>query len=147
MKMLAVEDHIAITQLLNLYGHVIDLREWDRLGEVFVEDLVFDPSQMGTERMEGLANLIARWSSEESNHPLAHHATNILIWEDPDGTVRAQSKGYGPRPGGGGRTITYKDVVRRTPQGWRLARRTALVMNPRSNTAEGGAELRALLEP
>ena len=136
MKMVSIEDHIAITQLVNLYGHVIDFREWDRLGEVFVEDLVFDATDLDPARepIHGLSNLVKRWSSPEANHPLAHHASNILIWEDPDGTVRSQSKGYGPRPGGEGRAVTYKDVLRRTPQGWRLARRTAILMRPRPNS-------------
>ena len=131
--MLSIEDRLDITQLLNLYGHVIDLREWDRMGEVFVEDLVFDPSSLGMPRIEGLWNLVERWSSDSADHPLAHHATNIVMWEDPDGTVRTQSKGYGPRPDRLGRTVTYKDILRRAPQGWRIAERVAILMSPRPN--------------
>lgn len=131
--MLSIEDKLDITQLLNLYGHVIDFREWDRLGEVFVDDLVFDATDLGGVRVEGLEALVARWSGPAANHPLAHHATNILMWEDPDGTVRTQSKGFGPRPDSAGRTITYRDILRRTPQGWRIAERTAILMRPRPN--------------
>jgi hypothetical protein len=101
---------------------------------VFVDDLVFDATDLGSERIEGLDNLVMRWSRPDASHPLAHHATNILILEDLDGTVRTQSKGYGPRPEGGGRTVTYRDILRRTPHGWRLAQRTAILMRPRPNS-------------
>ena len=57
-----------------------------------------------------------------------------MIWEDPDGTVRAQSKHFGPRPAGEeSKSVTYKDVLRRTPNGWRLAERVAILMRPRPN--------------
>ena len=127
--MLSVEDRLDITQLLNLYGHVIDLREWERLEELFTEDLVFDSTDTGGERVLGLARLRARWMAS-GRHPLAHHATNILIWDDPDGTVRAQSKGIGVGFRGRVGTLTYRDVLRRTPQGWRIAERTATLVRP-----------------
>lgn len=132
--MIKVEDHIEITQIINLYGHLIDNREWSRMGEVFVEDLVFDTADFGGGQTKGLAALVEGFSSEKANHPLAHHATNIIVWQDPDGTVRAQSKGYGPRPDpNDNRTTTYKDVLRHTPEGWRIAERSVYLMRPRPN--------------
>jgi hypothetical protein len=132
--MLTVEDRLNIYEVMALYGHVIDFREWSRFKEVFVEDLVMDGTDLGGARMEGMANLIAQFSADEASHPLAHHTTNIVIWEDPDGTVRAQSKHFGPRPSGEfSKAVTYKDVLRRTPDGWRIAERVALLMRPRPN--------------
>ena len=133
--MVSVEDHIAITQMLNLYGHLVDYREWHRMHEVFTEDAVFDGSSMGGARMEGLQQLVASFSHPDASHPLAHHSTNIVIWQDADGTTRAQSKGFGPRPDpSASRTVTYKDVLKRTPEGWRIAERHSFVMEPRPNT-------------
>jgi hypothetical protein len=58
-------------------------------------------------------------------HPLAHHATNIIVSEDADGTVRAVSKGLGVGPQGRVGSVVYRDILERTPQGWRFAERTA----------------------
>jgi len=131
--MLTVEDRLDIMQVLSLYGHVIDLREWDRLGEVFVDDLLFDASAMqGNDPIHGLANLKERWSRPDAKHPLAHCAMNFVIWEDPDGTVRAQCKGIGVRKAGNVRTYTYRDIMRKTPNGWRIAERRPEWMEPQS---------------
>ena len=132
--MVSLEDHIAITQVLNLYGHLVDHREWNRFGEVFAADGVFDGSIMGGEYMAGLEAIVSSFRDPAASHPLAHHSTNIVIWQDDDGTVRAQSKGFGPRPeANDSRTVTYKDVLRHTPQGWRIAERQVYVMLPRPN--------------
>ena len=125
--MLTIEDRLDITQVINLYGHVIDLRQWDRLGEVLAEDIVF--IGMSGEADRGLENLLTRWIPSD-RHPLAHHAMNIVIWEDPDGTVRAQSKGLGIGFKGRVGSLTYYDVFKRTPAGWRIAERRAEIMRP-----------------
>jgi hypothetical protein len=125
--MLSLDDKFEITQLINLYGHIIDQREWDRLEELFIDDAVFDSSDLGNEVTHGLDALRARWKSS-TRHPLAHHATNIVIWEAPDGIVHAQSKGIGVGFKGRTGTLTYKDVLRRTPAGWRIVQRTAIIM-------------------
>ena len=134
--MLTVEDRLDIAQLLNLYGHIIDLREWGRMDELFVEDMIFDSTDLGNERIHGRDNLLERWTSARARHPLAHHATNILIWQDPDGTVRTQSKGIGVGFKGRVGTLTYYDVVRRTPAGWRIAERVAKMMRPQPRPGE-----------
>jgi hypothetical protein len=56
-------------------------------------------------------------------HPLAHHATNILI-EVVDGEITVLSKGIGMYRDLVGSTV-YRDRLRKTPQGWRIARRVA----------------------
>ena len=141
--MLTVEDRLDIMQLMNLYGHIIDLREWDRLDELFVEDAVFDSSDLGNEITYGLANLRERWMSPRARHPLAHHATNILIWEDPDGTVRTQIKGIGVGFKGRVGTLTYRDIVRKTPAGWRIIERKAEMMRPQPRPGEDAGDASA----
>ena len=136
--MLSVEDRLDIIQLLNWYGHIIDLRQWDRLDELFVEDLIFDSTDLGNERVHGRDALLDRWK-KSPRHPLAHHATNIVIWEDPDGSVRAQSKGVGVGFKGRVGTLTYRDVLRRTPSGWRIAERVAVMMRPQPRPGEAAS--------
>lgn len=133
---LSVEDRLDITQLLNLYGHVVDLREWHRMEELFVADAIFDSTDLGGERVQGRDAILARWKKSR-NHPLAHHATNILILQDEDGTVRTQSKGIGVGFKGRVGTITYYDVLRRTEHGWRMAERTAKAMRPQPRPDAG----------
>jgi hypothetical protein len=63
------------------------------------------------------------WAAPDAMHPLAHHATNIIVSEDPDGTVRVLSKGLGVGPNGRVGSVVYRDIVRRTGGGWRFASR------------------------
>ena len=128
--MIVVGDRLAIHELLGLYGHVIDERRWDDLDLVFVDDVEYDASDFGQGIIYGLPALRALWAGDESIHPLAHHATNIVVSEDPDGTVRVHSKGLGVGPKGRVGSAVYHDVVVRTDLGWRLAYRRASLRRP-----------------
>jgi len=116
-------DILAIHQLLALYGHIIDEREWQRVGELFTATAVYDMSEFGLGVVHGAAAIRELWSARDAVHPLAHHATNIVVNADADGTVRVVSKGLGV--GGDGRvgSVVYRDVVERTAAGWRFAAR------------------------
>ena len=127
---LAVADRLAIHELLALYGHLIDDRRWDELDQVFADDLVFDASDFGIEITRSRSELIEVWMRPETAHPLAHHATNVVVIEDADGTVRVRSKGIGVGAGGRVGSVTYDDVVVRTPDGWRMASRRAVLRRP-----------------
>jgi len=120
-------DLLAIHQLLALYGHVIDEREWQRVGELFTAGARYDMSDFGLGVVQGAEAIRALWSRRDAAHPLAHHATNIVVTQDPDGTVRVLSKGLGVSVNGRVGTVVYRDVVERTAAGWRIAARTASV--------------------
>ena len=122
MHNLTNDDHIAINSLINLYGHVIDERQWSRMGELFTDDVVFDLSDFNGQTLEGLETLRETFRALDA-HPLAHHATNILI-EAVDGEITVLSKGIGMYRDHVGSTV-YRDRLRKTPQGWRIARRVA----------------------
>jgi len=63
-------------------------------------------------------------------NPVAHHVTNIVVSEQ-DGQVTARSKFLGIRKDGTVGSGTYDDVIRRTPDGWRVAsRRVSLRREP-----------------
>lgn len=116
-------DILAIHQLLALYGHIIDEREWQRVAELFTATALYDMSEFGLGVVHGAAAVRELWSRPDAAHPLAHHATNIVVSEDPDGTVRVLSKGLGVGPNGRVGSVVYRDVVERTPAGWRFAAR------------------------
>ena len=128
---LSADDRLAICELLGRYGHLIDQRRWDDLAaDVFTEDVVFDATSFGHAVTTSSAELIEHWRSDLSMHPLAHHVTNIVITEDGDGTVRVLSKAIGVGRKGRVGSATYDDVVVRTPEGWRLSRRIAVLRRP-----------------
>lgn len=119
---LDVRDILAINNLINSYGHIIDERQWSRMEELFTPDAVFDMTSFGPEVVHGLEALRTCFR-ELDGHPLAHHATNILI-EPGEGGVRVISKGVSLRHGEMGSTV-YRDLLRKTADGWRIAHRVA----------------------
>lgn len=119
---LDVRDILAINNLINSYGHIIDERQWSRMEELFTSDTVFDMTSFGPEVIHGLEALRTCFR-ELDGHPLAHHATNILIEAGEDG-VRVISKGVSLRHGEMGSTV-YRDLLRKTADGWRIAHRVA----------------------
>jgi ketosteroid isomerase-like protein len=112
-----------ILAIINLYGHVIDERQWSRMEELFTPDVVFDMTSFGPEVIHGLEALRTCFRDLDG-HPLAHHATNILI--DVDGCdAVVQSKGISLRHGEMGSTV-YRDQFRKNADGWRIAHRIAI---------------------
>ena len=118
---LSLEDRLDILQLLNLYGHVIDERQFSRFDELFTEDAVFDLSGFDGSRYEGLAAIVQMMRDSEQ-HPLAHHATNIVL-EGAGEEASALSKGAGIGAGGRVGSVTYRDRLRKTAVGWRIVER------------------------
>jgi SnoaL-like domain len=117
-------DVLAIHELLGLYGHIIDAREWHRVDELFTGDCTYDMTQFGLGVVHGAQAVGALWAGPDAAHPLAHHATNIIVSGEPDGSVRVLSKGLGVGPNGRVGSVTYRDIVVRTAAGWRFAVRT-----------------------
>ena len=130
--MLDLADRLALHELLHLYGHLVDDRDWDALDQVFIADVVYDARDFDMPVTHSLDELVAEWTSEHGmqRHPLAHHATNIVVSEHDDGTVRVRSKGIGVGAGGRVGSVTYHDVAVRTAAGWRLAARTVTLRRP-----------------
>jgi 3-phenylpropionate/cinnamic acid dioxygenase small subunit len=120
---LNTDDVLAIHALLADYGHVVDDHDWDRAHEVFAEDFVFERGD-GRPDLHGIADIVATFKGRTM---YAHVTTNTTLTEDDDGTVRAHSTFLGFPNAGQPVTGDYRDVVVRTPQGWRLARRHAEV--------------------
>jgi hypothetical protein len=118
-------DRAVLHELIALYGHLLDQRRWEDLNQVFTPDVRFEGLHDTT---TGIDAKVALWISEEGmkRHPLAHHATNVVITQDPDGTVRIISKGIGVRASGEPQSVTYRDIAVRTQAGWRIAARQAI---------------------
>jgi 3-phenylpropionate/cinnamic acid dioxygenase small subunit len=118
----SADDTIALHQLAAQYAHLVDDGQYERLREVFTDDIEFDTSQFGNPPLVGVEPVIA--SYVDARHPVAHHVTNVVVTTDADGTVRMRSKVISLLGGGLCGSGTYDDVCVRTPDGWRIARRT-----------------------
>lgn len=127
----ALADRLAIHELLGLYGHIIDAAQWYRLDELFTDDILFDASAFdGVAVSQGLEALQDYWSAPDTPHPFAHHATNIVITMLTTDRAEVLSKGIGVGRKGRVGSVTYLDILRKEPIGWRIAHRIA---RPRSD--------------
>ena len=120
-------DIVEIQQLIALYGHAVDADDQRLLPQVFTEDAVFD-APFGV--YSGLSALSAWFARGKPPHPPSHQATNVYVYE-ADGEVRVHSKWMiVERNTGTLCTGDYEDVVVRTADGWRIARRLCVFRHP-----------------
>ena len=120
---LTIEDRIAITDLINLHGHLTDRGDFAGLAAVFTEDVPYDVTALGGGVLPGLAAIRAAAEALGDANPVAHHVTNIVLTEVADGAVHALSKGFGVLRDGTVGSVTYEDTVTRLPVGWRITHR------------------------
>jgi len=125
MPDITAEDRLAIHDVIASHGHVVDDRDWDRLGELFTDDVVFDLEDYGYGTLRGLAAMreLARAGQDDKAQPLGHHVTNIVITGQDRETVRARSKALAVMPDGASGTAVYEDTLRREEQRWRISHR------------------------
>jgi hypothetical protein len=123
---LTVEDRLEIYELLALHGHLMDAGSFDRLGELFTEDFVYDVEALGYGQLVGAEAFTEASRALGDGNPLGHHVTNALVVAARENEATVRSKGIGIRADGTSGTVAYEDVVRRTDAGWRIARRTVI---------------------
>ena len=116
-----VADRIELHELPGRYGDAIDDRDWDRLDQIFTDDAIFDLTDLGEPRLNGLAE-IKRYMDEDAKHPRAHLMTNIYVDETPDG-AQLSFRIVALLPERVVGTASYYDDVVKTPGGWRVKNR------------------------
>lgn len=122
----SAQDHIEITRLMYRYARCADHKDYAGFGEVFCEDAVFE--YLG-EPVSGLPAIRDMMLALEKYSVTQHRVSNVLydvdndtaagetyclashLREDETGTVNIEMG------------IIYRDELRRTDQGWRIARR------------------------
>jgi hypothetical protein len=114
-------DRLELHELPGRYGDAIDDRAWDRLDDIFTTDAVFDLTDLGAPRCEGLA-AIKRFMDEEADHPRTHLMTNIYVDETPTG-VQLRFRIVALLGGGRVGSASYYDDVIKTAEGWRVTNR------------------------
>lgn len=121
-----VVDRIRIHELINLHGHLMDEGEFDRLGDLFVDDVVYDVTAFGGGHLNGVQAVADAGRALGERNPLGHHITNIVVTEIAGDRARARSKGLAVMSDGTTGSVVYDDELRRTTQGWRIATRRVL---------------------
>jgi hypothetical protein len=119
---LSAEDVLAIQAVLMKYGFLLDDREFDRLGEVFTEDAVVDYRPGGAGPFAGLAEITQAMKTLQ--HPVQHMMVSHIIDDVSGDEVVTRTKGLIPLQVGGIADISYRDVLVRTPAGWRIKDKT-----------------------
>jgi 3-phenylpropionate/cinnamic acid dioxygenase small subunit len=128
---LTVADRLDIHELAARYGTTIDDRDWDGLESVFCRDAIYELQNFGPSdrRIVGAAS-IREMMETSSDHPVAHHVTNVIVRLE-DGQVRMRSKVIGSGARGRVGSADYDDVVRREGGVWRIAQRTVVLRRAR----------------
>ena len=121
--MLEAIDILEIQMVVSLYGHIIDNRQFSRVAEVFTDDVIYDLTDFDGGIIVGADTVARLWAQTDTVHPLAHHATNVVVWTDADGVVRVNSKGLGVGNRGRVGSVNYDDVFRKVNGHWRMAER------------------------
>lgn len=119
-------DRIRIHELINLHGHLMDEGAFDRLDELFVEDVVYDVSAFGGQALVGMQAIASAGLALGDRNPLGHHVTNIVVDEIAGDRARVRSKGLAVMSNGTTGSVIYEDELRRTEHGWRIAIRRVL---------------------
>lgn len=143
--MLDLEDKLAINELINLYAHIIDRQAFSDLDQIFTADAVFDLTGFQAGPVYGGLIAIVAMMQTSTQHPVAHHATNIVI--NPPYTkshstheILVESKGIGVGRNGRVGSVVYKDVLIKLKEPvingqWRIQHRTVQhLVEPGSQT-------------
>jgi hypothetical protein len=135
---LAAEDVVAIQAVIMKYGFVIDDRTYDRVGEVFTADATVDyrdhrydppaPPTMGP--FVGIAAIRKMLDDLDDMHPIQHMMVSHLIDSADGDEVVVRTKALLPMRAGGVADIAYRDVLVRTPAGWRIKEKTTYSYRP-----------------
>ena len=129
------DDRAASSELLARHGHLFDDGELDRLDLLFTASVSYDVTAFGGGVLHGIEAIRTATLALGDRNPVGHHVTNVVLTDQPDGSVRARSKGIGVYADGTAGSVTYEDTVVPTAEGWRIDARTVA---PR-RTPLGGA--------
>src|SRR5579864_1897538 len=112
---ITAEDRLAIHEVIALHGHLADDRDWDRLAELYTDDVVLDLEDFGYGTLHGVQAIrdLSRGSQDDKGQPLGHHTTNIVVTGQDGEGVRARSKALAVMADGTSGTAVYEDTLRR----------------------------------
>ena len=134
---LSAQDRIEIAEILSFSSHLLDNRQWDMFGEVFVPGVRLSAPQGKFDGPAGVRRFVE--SVDLARFPATHTLNSIVEAVDEDTAVcwsRMLLLTWDRRVACG----DYIDTFRRTADGWRIERRTVAPRNDSASAAlaEGG---------
>lgn len=127
----SVSDRLAVSEVLDEYARGIDSRDWDLVVSCFTEDAYLDYTAFGS--IKGPVGDVVGWLQEALAAFVMsqHHVTNRHITIDGDEAVVSAEllaiMGMATEPNKMSMMFTggqYNDRLVRTPDGWKIAKRT-----------------------
>jgi ketosteroid isomerase-like protein len=123
---MSAEDLESIRNAVALYVHVVDRKDWARLGEVYTPDAVYDGTSYGGARHDGLPAILAHLA--KPTQPPMHTSSDFHIELDEGGlTGRGRGKFVVIRADMSVIAGGYEDVYVKTDAGWRIQYRSSFV--------------------
>lgn len=122
MPPLGTADLLEIHGLLARFGHAFDSGDAEGMARVLTTDAVVEGVVGPGYTIRGLAAAQAFTRDRRVDTP-DHGTVAVLAFVDADGVVRARSRYIAPLVDGGVHSGDFFDILRRTPDGWRLAYR------------------------
>ena len=107
------------------YGFLVDDRDWPAFAEVFTEDAEVDfridgvDTSGGSGPFVGVDEIVHQYR-DVLTHPYQHMLVSHVIDDVSEDEVIVRSKALLPMAGGRIADVLYKDIVVRTPRGWRI---------------------------
>ncbi|GAA3845658.1 hypothetical protein GCM10022243_09890 [Saccharothrix violaceirubra] len=136
------QDRIAITDLVNRHGHLVDAGDLDELDALFTPDVVYDVTALGFGSLRGTAALREAALALGTANPVGHHVTNIVITDLDENSARVRSKGIGITTDGKADSVVYDDTVVRHSDGWKISHRRVIARRePLSGRTTGPVEI------
>ena len=119
---MSVEDIEAIRKVLALYGHVVDSRDWDSLGEVYAPDATF--VSRGHEQAEGLEAIVEflRTVPQPDQHTSTNH---VIDFADDGNSATGKAKWFVVFADTRVAVGDYEDRYVKTEAGWRILSRAS----------------------
>jgi SnoaL-like domain len=123
--LLTIADGIDAEHIVSRVNHLYDDRDWDRLHDVYTDDVEVDATRFGAQVFHGVAGVHA--AMQESWHPVAHHVAGAEITDllDTD-ALRVRSQWLAVLADGTAHCGDYDDVLVRTRDGLRIRNRVYL---------------------
>jgi hypothetical protein len=127
----AIIDRLAIFDQLALWCRLIDTRQLTRLSDIFVDDVFWDFGHGTIDRdLSAVTRRITALLGDDSTcGTTQHHLANMVVTVEND-TAESEAYFMAPHAGTGpraGQVLTqwgiYRDSWKRTPTGWRIAKR------------------------
>ena len=130
LSMQEISDRLEIQDLLFRYSHYLDTQDWDALKGIFTPDAQIDYSEMGGSK-GNLEESMSFLKMAMPNFPSYQHMVSNMVIDIDGDTARCRCILFNPMviDKGAGDThvffcgLWYRDVLVRTPDGWRIKER------------------------